>query len=262
MKKLLSIVLALVLVLSSITALATERRVLPPEDKNAEMTIYNGLESRYDSDSTTATETAAAPSVNTEIWLQVEASGQIDVTVPLVLVFKTNIDGGNATAPSTYGITNNSTADVVVTEIKVTEKSEGKMTLAEYAETITAEDTYGVTLDAPKHGATSVGDIFKNVAEKENDTASVSALNGGLIWLEKKPADTDGTFSPFTLKMTTGPLSFVTKHIDKDGEEVLDETQGVHLLTLTYTVAIDKSNGVGDSITKDGELFKAPATNP
>ncbi|MBR6525366.1 MAG: hypothetical protein IKT57_05290, partial [Clostridia bacterium] len=44
---------------------------------------------RYDSPAN-ATENNKA---ETELWLKVAATGQIDVTVPLVLVFQTNIEG-------------------------------------------------------------------------------------------------------------------------------------------------------------------------
>ena len=62
---------------------------------------------------------AASGTGNTELWLQVDATGQIDVTVPLVLVFQTTIDGGEGIAPTDYMLTNSSTADVVVTNIAV-----------------------------------------------------------------------------------------------------------------------------------------------
>lgn len=106
MKKILAIALALVLVLSCFALADTAN--------NATFKVTPGVTCTLDSDSNASVKSGK---VCTEVWLQVEAAGQIDVEVPLVLVFKTNIDGGVATIDSDYKMTNHSTADLAVIKV-------------------------------------------------------------------------------------------------------------------------------------------------
>lgn len=206
MKKLISVLLSIVMVLAlTTTAFATEIEVRKDVAYKAENATVNDK-------------------ANTELWLQVEASGQIDVTVPLVLVFKTNIDGGAAVTADNYKITNNSSADVAVTAMKTTlNADQNPMTLDAYTTADLARDHYKVQLTA---------------GQKSWDlhTAEHTALakDGGLFGVAK-----DGS-SPVKVDMTTGKLSFVTKGTD----------YGVKLLNVSYTVAIDTQNAIGTEITK------------
>lgn len=186
----------------------------------------------------------------TELWLQVDASGQIDVTVPLVLVFKTDIDGGDATSPETYKITNNSSADLVVTQIATSVQATSTanpMTLVAYDSTTLARDEYKAKLSVPTGvvlgtGATNDWDL--RTATHSNDKAK-----GGLFELLKD------TSTRVIADMTTGELSFVTSRtVDANGADTgMDTTKGVHLLTVTYTVAIDTSDAIGADITDNGD---------
>ena len=182
----------------------------------------------------------------TELWLQVDATGQIDVTVPLVLVFKTDIDGGVATSPDTYKITNNSTADLVVTQIATAVEAndaDNPMTLVEYTTTDLARDQYKVQLTVPT--GVVIGDEATNGWDLKTATHANNKVKGGLFELLK-----DGS-TRVIADMSTGELSFVTKRTtDAAGNDTgLDTTKGVHLLTVTYTVAIDTSDAIGETIT-------------
>ncbi|MBR6525265.1 MAG: hypothetical protein IKT57_04785 [Clostridia bacterium] len=246
--------------------MATEGESAVTTDVNAEITIYEKNDeeiiSRYDSDSTTATETAAAPSVHTEIWLQVDADGQIDVTVPLVLVFKTNIDGGKATSPSEYKITNHSSADLVVTKIERVIEEERLMTLVSKDTATLGENQYKVKLSSTKQHPSYTGTEDVTYDLHANN---ISDDNRGLIYLPSDAGDDYATGRDTNLKveMETGKLNFVTSRIVEDNKDMgMDTTKGVKLLTVTYTVAIDTYNAKGVKITDASELFKAPATNP
>lgn len=262
MKKLISLFLALVMLMSCATVLAEST------DKNATMTVGTPV-SHYATDNEEAGATeAATPSVNTEIWLQVDAAGQIDVTVPLVLVFKTNIDGGTASSPAAYVMTNNSTADIAVTSIKVnpvdTDTEAQPMEFVAYNTVGDTVDQYGLKLsveateaDAANHRAAHAAydkDMFDFT--EEADTADV--MDGGLFQVFK------GATTKITALMKTGPLSFTT--LRKAGDtaadpSVLDTDKGVKIITITYTVGIDAQNAIGDDITDADEQFKAPAAN-
>lgn len=260
MKKLISLFLALVMLMSCATVLAEST------DENATMTVGDPV-SHYATENVNAGADAAdTPSVNTEIWLQVDAAGQIDVTVPLVLVFKTNIDGGTASSPEAYKMTNNSTADIAVTSIKVnpetTNAAAQPMTFVAY-DSAMSTDQYGLKLSVEEteadpanhraaHGAYNK-DMF-NFTENA-DTADVMA--GGLFQVFK------GATTRITALMKTGPLSFTTQRkAGTDGApSELDTTKGVKIITITYTVGIDAQNAIGTVITNDDEQFKAPAAN-
>lgn len=188
----------------------------------------NDAVSHYDSDGSGGT-SVDDPSVKTELWLQVDASGQIDVTVPLVLIFKTNIDGGSATTGTSYMIQNNSTAPLVVTKIERQDVGSSQMTLKNFAApSALGEDEYGVQLEA---GSKGPWDLM---------TASHSATreNGGLFGIPKQVANSE-TAGETVIKatMNTGKLSFITA---RDGQD-MDTTKGVKLMNITYTVAMDTS---------------------
>lgn len=219
----------------------------------------------------------------TELWMQVDATGQIDVTVPLVLVFKTNIDGGDATSPSSYKITNHSTADLVVTELATTnvkpsdstDPKDQPMKLVKWANT-PKEDEYAVRIRPAAD--VELGDMDQASYDMWTENTGFTALhadtayNGGLFELKKAPKNDTATGTPTNLNvdMKTGRLSFVTSHSANDD---LDETKGIHLMTITYTVAIDQSDAYGDYITTEEnmddetrilhqDLTKEPKVNP
>lgn len=215
MKKTMALLLALVLLVTvNMSALATG-----PD--NGTFEVKTGVTSTYEN----KVKSGESGNVKTELWLQVEASGQINVTVPLVLVFKTNIDGGSATSPDTYAIENNSTAQVNVTKLAVVAEAVTDLNLVEYADTDLADGTYAVKLTEGSNSndlyevKTSATDVNPNISLPKNSTTVINA------------------------KMKTGDLSFVTKATENGSE------YGVKLLTITYTVALDTSKAIGDTIT-------------
>jgi len=240
MKKLISFVLVVMLLCSiSVSAFADNATLVPSVDKNYK--------------ATNATELGTP---ETQIWLQVAAEGQIDVTVPLVLVFKTNIDGGFAqTAKEAYKLTNNGTADLTVTKIVAENETThtNKMQLKAYPTNVAefkATDNYAVKLSK------SDGTLLLDANAGSN---SGKATAGGLLLLPKAVKETgkDDVKTPVEVKvdMITGPLSFITKHdvstTEGDNVAKLNEGYGAHVMTVTYTVAI---NANGDSMVEGAEI--------
>jgi len=237
MKRILAFVMIFMLLCGS--ALAT--------DVNTSLTTRQDA-TRWTSGS--QTNPAESTTAQTELWLKVEAKGQIDVTVPLVLVFQTNIEGGAASQPTNYKITNHSSADLVVTTIQVNVKKQdavpykddsNPMTLVSYTKNAHATNEYGVQLAVGEQTdikgnprAAYTADV--TYIDKSSDNKTTRAANlGGIFLLPRGKATT------VTPSMKTGELSFVTK---TDSPE-----KGVHLLTLIYTVAIDSFAAIGEEIT-------------
>lgn len=264
MKKVFALVLSLMMILCSVSALATEVTeadtivngsatfLETDEDGDADIDVRGEIRYRDEGKFDVTGEAA------TELWLQVEATGQIDVTVPLVLVFQTNIDGGEATSPDTYKITNHSSADLVVTKIEVTdvktEVNKQPMTKVAWIDVL-KEDQYkaklavgkGVTLGANQPGEYDLKETY--TAERHQ---------GGIFELAKagKNDYEKGTDTPIALSMKTGRLSFVTSRVKKNPKDEhsqlndeMDTTKGIQLMTITYTVAIDTSDAYGEEIT-------------
>ena len=187
-------------------------------------------------------------SQKTDVYLQVEASGQIDVTVPLVLVFQTNIDGGTASTGTNYGITNNSTAPLAVTSIVVAVDETGAagdvMVIVNYPASGTPEkDKF-----AAKISANGYSKDLNAIYTATNSKDSKNSVDGGLFQLPLDDATTNTVNESFTavdMSMTTGKLSFVTGH---SNDTTLNPTKGLKLLTMTYTVAIDAHNVKGGDI--------------
>jgi len=223
---------------------------------NADMDV--GVDVRYSKSDEKNQDHATA---KTEMWLQVDATGQIDVTVPLVVVFQTNIDGGSATSPSAYRIINYSSANLCVTKIEVSAEAKATgtnpMTLKAYSTETLVQDEYKAQLTAKgqagkKEGGTESVDLkFDMLTTKAYENP---ASRGGLFQLAK--GDTDGktgntsdkygTITDMEFAMSTGKLSFVTKQQD-NGD--IDYTKGVKLLTVTYTIAIDTQDAIGAAVT-------------
>lgn len=271
MKKVFALVLSLMMILCSVSALATEVTKEADTIVNANDGKAFDTNIKVHGDNTIRYRDAAANDISgeaaTELWLQVEASGQIDVTVPLVLVFQTNIDGGKATSPNTYKITNHSSADLVVTQIKVTDvvetedKDQPKMEKVEWSDTAEltenqymAKLTVGehVTLGAEQHGEYDLDGTYTGERHK-----------GGIFELAKagKNDYEKGTDTPIALSMKTGRLSFITSRTEKTPKDdksqlndEMDTTKGIQLMTITYTVAIDTSDAYGEVITTNANV--------
>lgn len=262
MKKFLSLLLAAMMLLSCATAMATSVDSIVNGDSSAwadggdtnvkaDIDIYKDITVNYADAAGFDKQGEAA----TEIWLQVDATGQIDVTVPLILVFQTNIDGGEATAPTTYVIKNNSTADIVVTKIVTHETTEAAstvenpMTLETYDNDLTlAEDKYAAKIDFT--GKTVVlgkgaADIYDLKTALSATAYTNPAYEGGLFEVKENGGT---TYVPVMMK--TGPLSFVTSRTPNGTEESMNQTRGIQLMTIVYTVAIDTSDAIGEAINE------------
>lgn len=278
MKKTLAMLLAVMMLLST-TAFAASDTIINAtqpawdddgnETNNADIDVFDSV---HYSDALTD-QWDEHGEMATELWLQVDATGQIDVTVPLVLVFQTNIDGGNATSPSEYKFTNWSSADLVVTKIEV-------------AHVGTAVNTQPMTIDAWDANANIKRDHYMaqmtvgaNVDLGTNETGIYDLATtlhdndryeGGLFELTKGDTDAStGADTAVEVAMRTGRLSFVTSREEEDDEDtlmedVMDTDKGIHLLTITYTVAIDSSDDFGEIIKgADGTaLTTADNANP
>lgn len=268
MKKVFALVLSLMMILCSVSALATEvaesDTIVNANGGEFEnnVDVRGSIRYRDDADNDISGEAA------TELWLQVEASGQIDVTVPLVLVFQTNIDGGAANSSDKYGIINHSSADLVVTKIKVTDvaaNEEPDMTKVKWVET-PVEDQYKAQLSVDakavpmgkQYAEQSDFDLYTK--DLEDHAYTGERWQGGIFKLAKagKNDNENGTVTPIKLSMETGRLSFVTSRKAKDENSQLndemDTTKGVQLLTITYTVAIDTSDAYGEEITTNANV--------
>lgn len=216
----------------------------------------------------------------TDVWLQVEASGKIDVTVPLVVVFKTNIDGGVASTANTsnnpYKIVNNSTAGVKVTEVKVVDQKTDVTTNGVTANLTMVDkftdgdrtkdkDKYTLTMLPTDKYATPEWNAAINVADKNETKPFTQTTETATYTRTSNTAETKGLFyignvsdgdgknneSPIDLTLTTSPLSFVTK---KDTtSDAGTETYGVKMFTISYTVAIDDSEAKNTTINGEGE---------
>ena len=269
MKKILALVLA-TLMLLSFTAFAED---------NMTNTVSEGR-NFLQADSASDFGGADSATQRTDVWLQVEASGQIDVTVPLVAIFKTNIDGGKDTIADEYKIINNSSAAIKVTEVVVVDQktdvsANGQQTqmvmVAELPEkTSTIYDQYTLTMLPSDRYATQEWATAKNVftaftaEDTANDTKTFTLtkdnVEGKGLWrVEKKGAidsfnnKLDESYIDLTLE--TSKLSFVTKQASKNDENI---ENGIKLFTVTYTVKIDDSEAVGGDITgsMDGSVYE------
>ena len=231
MKKIIAFALALVMVMSCTLALA--------DDKNMDIEMSDPVE--FLSKPETFGKASEA-SQKTALWLQVAADGQINCTIPLVLIYKTNIDGGYATTdPDNYKIVNNSSADIVVTSVEIEEGESGdakKMTLAE-AVADGDQDTYSGTLTIAKEDVNLFQDGWKHpindrvlnlfkIGEGTEEKATVTQAEGGVFFIAKNGGETG-----ISVKIHTSPLTFTTKEDDDTN------SYGVNLVNVTYTVAID-----------------------
>lgn len=247
MKKIISFLLVIMLLSSiSVSAFASDVNVIG----------MGTATDTYNSKTATTTDT---PDVSTQLWLQVLAEGQIDVTIPLNLVFKTNIDGGDATKPDVYYIQNNNNAPVAVTAMTATSQT-NDMELVAYSFTaasgeganatpakynFAADDQYMVKFFPENYTntATANGIDLKNIPAADTSTKYIFKLNAN----DRQSNDAAKTY--IDVEMATSPLTFVTK-TDANGAAM-----GLKLLNVTYTVGIDpnpaaaKGEAIEDTIS-------------
>lgn len=262
MKKFLAMLLAAMMLLSSVGALAEVQ-------DDSTLKIKPAVNSRFYSDSTTEGE------VDTELWLQVAADGQIDVTVPLVLIFSTNVDGGKATEANNYKIVNNNDrSSISVDKIEVKKNNNNShMTLVnsynngwndttrdQYYVTLTPSTTYtGSDATANDVLETQVYDLYTAVntpySKNGENEKSESLFRIG-----------ENSSVKLTANMVTTPLTFVTGITDEANDTYLNKGEGeadaansgkgIELLTITYTVALEYDTVESKEITANSELIR------
>lgn len=267
MKKFLSLLLAAMMLLSCTTAMAAWDDVDPandtitkdvtPDISDADtLTVHSTYTDSFDAK-------ASEGKIGTEFWMQVAAQGQIDATVPLALVFSTNIDGGNATEATNYKITNNSSADLKVTNVVFTKAATTPMKLVQESTAIadTAQDVFQGHLkvvDTTNAGSQKTFD-FASAEDTYASYEDKAANDHGLIVL--KQAGTGNTMASadtvIEAYMNTSRLSFVTKQSNTTGS--VDTTKGVQLMTVTYTLAIDDGAALG--LTETNGEYTLPIAN-
>lgn len=269
MKKFLSLLLAAMMLLSCASAMATH-----VDDD----TTTQWMENVYVGDQTLFSEVGGqnetSATQTTDVWLQVEASGQIDVTIPLVAVFKTDIDGGNETISDSYKIINYSSAPIAVTQVDIEDQNtnvtvNGKDSDMTMVETVNAAnyDEYSLTMLPKDRYTTNPWSTAKNVkgdftaattnattlAAKQKYTLTSNGYSQkeakGLWLVERKGAVNDSNEkldeSYINLTLTTSPLSFVTKQKSNNNGNI---ENGIKLFTITYTVEIADDAPVGGDI--------------
>ena len=286
MKKFLALLLAAMMLLSCTSALAVE--ISPVKSGNNGVAISfteNGtdpdnpdsatdnskLEIDQEHISRYVKEDGTEGTVSTELWMQVDASGQIDVTVPLVLVFSTNVDGGKATEATNYKIYNNNVRNsIAVDKITVAQDSQGVANTTFVSKTEfedlddNARDYYYVILEPEVVAAA-------DIKVSDNQTTLKSLAMNTQVHVEEydlheaqsedkynETADkatslmTLGQGGEINLKptMVTTPLTFVTTGYNETENGDADEaTKGIKLLTVTYTVGLKYNTVTGADIT-------------
>ena len=149
---------------------------------------------------------------------------RLQATVPLVMVVKTNIDGGSTTLKDgddkdTYFITNESSTRLDLTHVKEEDKSN--------------------TLDPYTGNGTSLDGEFDKYRISYDDrvTAKTGTTDGELS--SAVHIESTETFAPIE-KIEVSQVSFVTEKA-REGVE-----HGEHIATLTYTVEIPKTGAEAD----------------
>ena len=270
MKKIIALALALVMVMSCTLALAADENMTNKVATTnspflvGTATTTDGLFGYKDA------------SQRTDVWLQVEASGQIDVTIPLVAIFKTNIDGGTSDISRQYKMINNSSAAVKVTKVVVTDdnaavnmngETGNNMVLKgeleegaynQYTLSILPEDRYQNTKFWASGVPKNVGQHF---TQEGNTYTLDSAVDGKYeeqqgLWRvdynDKAPAGMDESY--IDLKLSTSKLNFVTAQ-KKNNDAAIEN--GVQIFHISYTVMIDDYNAAGGDIegAMDGSRY-------
>lgn len=205
----------------------------------------------------------------TDVYVKVRATGgQIDATVPLIIVISTDISGTTkALTPSNYEIKSYSSVDLRVTDIDVAVSAPDQSTGVEWvlADSSVLDDigASGIgrwdsvegndsTWNAKLNSMTTYG--AKNaialslkglVLDAENDLTDIDDIDP----LDGKAADNTFMISKINstetvqsldldLQVRTSKLNFVTYN-ETPGSSNGDPDKGVHALKITYTIDAD-----------------------
>ena len=145
---------------------------------------------------------------------------------------------------------------IKVTDVK-TEANKQPMTKVAYIDTL-QEDQYKAKLNVDKNVVT-LGKGQSGEYDLKQETYTAERHLGGIFELRKAEAgkNEEGTDTPIALTMKTGRLSFITSRVETpktdEGQmdDAMDNTKGIQLMTITYTVAIDTSDAYGEEITNN-----------
>ena len=277
MKKLTAIALALALLFSlSGAALATgdTGNTSTVEIKDDNYTKYDGSSNATSADDMFQ-DVNGASQQETDVYVKVRATGgQIDATVPLIIVVSTDLSGTTkALTPQNYAIKSYSGVDLRVTNIGVTVSAPDASTGVEWAlanhtalALSNAWDTDFETDDAAMNAKLNVmtGNGAKNaialslkdlVLDVNNDLTTIQNAAGSDPAADStfKIAKIDNTTPVQTLNLDlqvrTSKLNFVTYRDDADTANL---AKGVHALKITYTIDADVStNYKGEGIVID-----------
>lgn len=152
-----------------------------------------------------------------EMYISIKrVPSQINVTVPLVLVMKTNIDGGTVTDMGSYAIDNNSSMRVQLSKAAVEDNTDA--------------NSFGLLMehDTSSTAINALVDKYR-VTFKQNFESKPEDLSADGTKVDGKPAD---VYNPIA-SIATSPLSFVTRDKDENGNDC-----GVHMATVNYTIRI------------------------
>lgn len=257
MKKIIALVLAAMMLFSAVAFASSQQESTEPTATPKPVTTFEdkGLTYTYNYDKVT-TSTDPAPSVNTQVWLQVKAEGQINVKVPLVLVFSTNMEGGTSTIADAYKITNNNANNAVAIKgIKVTNDSSGQnillKTATEFAAATDQDYNWFKVTMAPQA-------VDKEVKLNTADAWKTPDM-GAIMASELKITDTDkygiwlnrGQSVNMKPTMTTTAFNKVTAD---------DPDKGVKVMTVTYTLGLVYENFTSEALpTADITMPPTPA---
>jgi len=277
MKKFMAILLVAIMMLSTV-AFATSASTITgrdPADGEANKDSFlntNGAESKFladeGHDDIKAGNDHTTGEVDTELWLQVTAGGQIDVTVPLVLIFSTNIDGGTATQAQNYKIINNNLFNSVsVDKIEVTTETQNDITLVSKATALgdgdgkwtnaTRDQYYVVFTPAFDDANAANNEGFKDgkdatITEYDlNDATGTTQYNltgadkTDLVLFQIR----EGGNVNLNPTMATTALTFATH----DGNDAISNGLGLKLLTVKYTVGLKYNVVDAEGITNVSE---------
>lgn len=225
----------------------------------------------------------------TDIYVKVRATGgQIDATVPLIIVVSTDISGTTtALTPSNYGITSYSSVDLRVTNVAVTVSAPDASTNVEWVLANPTDLGFAATrwsgaafaandaaMNTVLNSKTSNGaknaialtlkglvlDAANDLTTIQNSAATDAAANTTFKIAKINPTANDGTeikqTLPLDLQVRTSKLNFVTYTDDTDTTRA---AKGVHALKITYTIDADVStNYKGEDIVIDHDSTHTP----
>lgn len=295
MKKIIALALALVMVLGCVSAFALDNDTYyTKDDRNMTNRVsVDNVQPNFlvTTESSVFEDAAMEAKQKTDVWLQVEASGQIDITVPLVAIFKTNIDGGRETISENYKLINYSSAAIAVTKMEIKDyqanvqtnnsdadknmqlvamdELEGKYN--KYALIVKPDDQYNIQkkgTDVKKQWQ-EAQDVADDESHQKSPLPSTMFTNDGAgnftldsksnatnelpgLWLvERNPVGSTAGNSSYMQLTLETSKLTFVTKQDTVQKSAANIENGVKLFTITYYVKIDNASAVGEAIHGD-----------